>query len=177
MALQHVFGAIIAFTCVACYYNSTQCDFVFDDISAIKENRDLRPHTPIKSVFLNDFWGTPMHKVSYFNIFFITLTSTRLTNDQNHSKAVNDTWINCYQLCWTNTSFNTQEMNKKKVFVLFCFVYTVLLSFKAPPFIFITIFLLFAQILIAHTHTHLFYEFKKRVFFATLLFYTQAECV
>lgn len=63
MALQHVFGAIIAFTCVACYYNGTQCDFVFDDISAIKENRDLRPHTPWKNLFWNDFWGTPMFKV------------------------------------------------------------------------------------------------------------------
>ncbi|XP_031622096.1 protein O-mannosyl-transferase Tmtc3 [Contarinia nasturtii] len=62
MALQHVFGAIIAFTCVACYYNSTQCDFVFDDISAIKENRDLRPHTPWRNLFFNDFWGTPMQK-------------------------------------------------------------------------------------------------------------------
>lgn len=63
MALQHVFGAIIALACVACYYNSTQCDFVFDDISAIKENRDLRPHTPWKNLFFNDFWGTPMQKV------------------------------------------------------------------------------------------------------------------
>lgn len=71
MASQHVLcGAIIALTCVACYYNSTQCDFVFDDISAIKENRDLRPHTPWKNLFFNDFWGTPMHKVSYFSFSF-----------------------------------------------------------------------------------------------------------
>uniref|UniRef100_A0A1B6F0B4 dolichyl-phosphate-mannose--protein mannosyltransferase n=1 Tax=Cuerna arida TaxID=1464854 RepID=A0A1B6F0B4_9HEMI len=62
MALRHIFSIIIFVTCVACYYNSCQCGFVFDDISAIKENRDLRPHTPLKNVFLNDFWGTPMHK-------------------------------------------------------------------------------------------------------------------
>lgn len=64
MASEHILGAVIALTCMLCYYNSTQCDFVFDDISAIKENRDLRPHTPWKNLFLNDFWGTPMQKVS-----------------------------------------------------------------------------------------------------------------
>jgi protein O-mannosyl-transferase len=65
MSSKHLYGAIIALSCIICYYNSLHCGFVFDDISAIKENRDLRPHTPVKSVFLNDFWGTPMHKVSY----------------------------------------------------------------------------------------------------------------
>lgn len=64
MALQHFLGAIIALTCVLCYYNSLHCGFVFDDISAIKENRDLRPHSPLRNIFLNDFWGTPMQKVS-----------------------------------------------------------------------------------------------------------------
>ncbi|RZF38686.1 hypothetical protein LSTR_LSTR003492 [Laodelphax striatellus] len=62
MAAHHVLSVIIFVTCIACYYNSCYCGFVFDDISAIKENRDLRPHTPLKNVFLNDFWGTPMHK-------------------------------------------------------------------------------------------------------------------
>lgn len=64
MASEHILGAVIALACMLCYYNGTQCDFVFDDISAIKENRDLRPHTPWKNLFLNDFWGTPMQKVS-----------------------------------------------------------------------------------------------------------------
>ncbi|XP_066245654.1 protein O-mannosyl-transferase Tmtc3-like isoform X1 [Euwallacea similis] len=62
MALNQALSAVILVTCVACYYNSTHCDFVFDDISAIKENRDLRPHTPLSNLFFNDFWGTPMHK-------------------------------------------------------------------------------------------------------------------
>lgn len=48
---------------MVCYYNSLQCGFVFDDISAIKDNRDLRPHMPLKNIFFNDFWGTPIHKV------------------------------------------------------------------------------------------------------------------
>lgn len=48
--------------CLLSYYNSTQCGLVFDDISAIRDNRDLRPSTPLKNIFLNDFWGTPMRK-------------------------------------------------------------------------------------------------------------------
>lgn len=63
MALKHVLGTVVALTCVICYHNSCYCGFVFDDISAIKDNRDLRPHTPLVNVFFNDFWGTPMHKV------------------------------------------------------------------------------------------------------------------
>ncbi|XP_053988593.1 protein O-mannosyl-transferase Tmtc3-like [Hylaeus volcanicus] len=55
-------AAIVAISAFAVYLNSLNCGFVFDDISAIKDNRDLRPHTPLKNVFYNDFWGTPMHK-------------------------------------------------------------------------------------------------------------------
>ncbi|KPJ00969.1 Transmembrane and TPR repeat-containing protein CG4050 [Papilio xuthus] len=56
-------GAILVLACILVYHNSLYCGFVFDDISAIKENRDLRPQTPISNIFLNDFWGTPIHKV------------------------------------------------------------------------------------------------------------------
>ncbi|XP_004564502.1 protein O-mannosyl-transferase TMTC3 [Maylandia zebra] len=45
---------------VGCYWNSLSCGFVFDDVSAILDNKDLRPSTPIHNLFLNDFWGTPM---------------------------------------------------------------------------------------------------------------------
>ncbi|XP_073813905.1 transmembrane O-mannosyltransferase targeting cadherins 3 [Musca autumnalis] len=48
--------------CLLGYYNSTQCGLVFDDISAIRDNKDLRPTTPWRQIFLNDFWGTPMRK-------------------------------------------------------------------------------------------------------------------
>lgn len=57
---------VIAAVCALCYANSAQCGFVFDDISAIRDNRDLRPYTPWKNVFLNDFWGTPIQKVRHF---------------------------------------------------------------------------------------------------------------
>ncbi|XP_033888355.1 protein O-mannosyl-transferase TMTC3 isoform X1 [Acipenser ruthenus] len=45
---------------VACYWNSLFCGFVFDDVSAILDNKDLRPSTPLMNLFRNDFWGTPM---------------------------------------------------------------------------------------------------------------------
>ncbi|KAF3855244.1 hypothetical protein F7725_023299 [Dissostichus mawsoni] len=45
---------------VGCYWNSLSCGFVFDDVSAILDNKDLRPSTPIRNLFQNDFWGTPM---------------------------------------------------------------------------------------------------------------------
>uniref|UniRef100_A0A8D0U0P2 Protein O-mannosyl-transferase TMTC3 n=1 Tax=Sus scrofa TaxID=9823 RepID=A0A8D0U0P2_PIG len=44
----------------ACYWNSLFCGFVFDDVSAILDNKDLHPTTPLKTLFQNDFWGTPM---------------------------------------------------------------------------------------------------------------------
>ena len=65
MAVNTNHCLLLAVVCIVCYYNSLQCGFVFDDISAIKDNRDLRPHTPIKNIFFNDFWGTPMEKVRF----------------------------------------------------------------------------------------------------------------
>ncbi|KAH9379951.1 hypothetical protein HPB48_001422 [Haemaphysalis longicornis] len=47
-----------------CYANALGCGFVFDDASAVRDNRDLRPSTPIGRLFANDFWGTPIHKVT-----------------------------------------------------------------------------------------------------------------
>ena len=54
----------VATVATAVYWNALQCGFVFDDISAIKDNKDIRPHTPISNLFFNDFWGTLMTKVS-----------------------------------------------------------------------------------------------------------------
>lgn len=56
---------ILVVTTLAIYHNALDCGFVFDDMSAIVENQDLRPKTPITDLFWNDFWGTPMHKVTY----------------------------------------------------------------------------------------------------------------
>lgn len=51
---------LLAGLVIGCYWNSLSCGFVFDDVSAILDNKDLRPTTPLKNLFLNDFWGTPM---------------------------------------------------------------------------------------------------------------------
>jgi len=48
--------------CLALYWNSLECEFVFDDISAIRDNKDLRSHVPLKNLLKNDFWGTSMSK-------------------------------------------------------------------------------------------------------------------
>ncbi|XP_035221458.1 protein O-mannosyl-transferase TMTC3-like [Stegodyphus dumicola] len=45
-----------------CYKNALNCGFVFDDMSAIRDNKDLRPTTPFLNIFCNDFWGTPIRK-------------------------------------------------------------------------------------------------------------------
>merc|ERR1719193_499446 len=57
-----VLQTFIILVCVSIYWNSLQCGFVFDDMSAIRDNRDLRPHVPLQNLFRNDFWGTPMNK-------------------------------------------------------------------------------------------------------------------
>ena len=44
------------------YSNSLLCGFVFDDASAIKDNKDIRPNVPLTQLFKNDFWGIPMFK-------------------------------------------------------------------------------------------------------------------
>ncbi|KAH9496994.1 Protein O-mannosyl-transferase tmtc3 [Dermatophagoides farinae] len=57
---NHKSDIVIVIICLCCYYNALYCDFVFDDISAIKENPDIRTVTPIINLFYNDFWGLPM---------------------------------------------------------------------------------------------------------------------
>uniref|UniRef100_A0A8C7MAN5 Transmembrane O-mannosyltransferase targeting cadherins 3 n=1 Tax=Oncorhynchus kisutch TaxID=8019 RepID=A0A8C7MAN5_ONCKI len=45
---------------LGCYWNSLSCGCVFDDVSAILDNKDLWHATPLSNLFFNDFWGTPM---------------------------------------------------------------------------------------------------------------------
>lgn len=57
-------AALIVGMVAACYWNSLFCGFVFDDVSAILDNKDLHPSTPLRNLFQNDFWGTPMSESS-----------------------------------------------------------------------------------------------------------------
>lgn len=59
-----LYSAILCVTVGVCYLRAMDCGFVFDDISAIVDNKDLRPRTPWSRLFLNDFWGTPMSMVN-----------------------------------------------------------------------------------------------------------------
>ncbi|XP_071112558.1 protein O-mannosyl-transferase TMTC3-like isoform X2 [Haliotis cracherodii] len=55
-----LYSAVLLGVVSVCYFNSLNCGFVFDDMSAVVENKDLRPHTSVSRLFWNDFWGTPM---------------------------------------------------------------------------------------------------------------------
>ncbi|KAA3676926.1 uncharacterized protein DEA37_0011545 [Paragonimus westermani] len=79
---------LLVFTvAILVYLNSLWCGFVFDDVSAIKENQDLRPTANWTDVFQNDFWGTPMiqersHK-SYRPITVLTFRVNYLLHELN----------------------------------------------------------------------------------------------
>lgn len=78
---------ILSCVVVLCYWNSLYCGFVFDDVSAILDNKDLHPSTPIKKLFQNDFWGTPMseersHK-SYRPLTVLTFRLNYLFSELN----------------------------------------------------------------------------------------------
>ncbi len=69
-------SVVVCVVATAAYWNALQCGFVFDDISAIKDNKDLRPHTPLSNLFFNDFWGTLMTKVRTLSTTTKTKTKT-----------------------------------------------------------------------------------------------------
>uniref|UniRef100_H3ACM0 dolichyl-phosphate-mannose--protein mannosyltransferase n=1 Tax=Latimeria chalumnae TaxID=7897 RepID=H3ACM0_LATCH len=78
---------LLAGVVIACYWNSLFCGFVFDDVSAILDNKDLRPTTPLANLFQNDFWGTPMseersHK-SYRPLTVLTFRLNYLASELN----------------------------------------------------------------------------------------------
>ena len=61
MRSVHAAGLACALGSLLLYSNSLNCNFCFDDLSAVQENSDLRPDTPWSNLLWNDFWGTPMH--------------------------------------------------------------------------------------------------------------------
>lgn len=52
-------GVVFVFA-LACFMNSYQGDFVFDDSEAILSNNDLKPETPLSDLFVHDFWGSKL---------------------------------------------------------------------------------------------------------------------
>ncbi|GIX90834.1 protein O-mannosyl-transferase Tmtc3 [Caerostris extrusa] len=64
MEIEKLYPLALTALVALCYCNSLRCGLVFDDIAAISDNRDIRPHTPMINIFQNDFWGTPLRKVN-----------------------------------------------------------------------------------------------------------------
>lgn len=52
--------SLVGTVAVGCYLNGLKGDFVHDDIPAVTLNKDVLAINPLKHVFKNDFWGTPM---------------------------------------------------------------------------------------------------------------------
>ena len=45
---------------IACYLNTLDCGFCFDDDAAVENNKDLHPNESWFNLLWDDFWGTPM---------------------------------------------------------------------------------------------------------------------
>ncbi|XP_045768202.1 protein O-mannosyl-transferase TMTC2-like isoform X1 [Maniola jurtina] len=58
--MDHWVTAASSLLAVLLYYNTLDAGFVYDDRRAILSNPDVIGHTPIKALFENDFWGTPL---------------------------------------------------------------------------------------------------------------------
>ncbi|XP_035216740.1 protein O-mannosyl-transferase TMTC3-like [Stegodyphus dumicola] len=62
MEVEKLYPLVLVTLVALCYSNSLHCGLVFDDLAAVRDNRDIRSHTPILNLFQNDFWGTPIRK-------------------------------------------------------------------------------------------------------------------
>ena len=51
---------LVFIAAVACFANSYNADFVFDDLEALISNKDVTGETDIADVFLHDFWGNKL---------------------------------------------------------------------------------------------------------------------
>eukprot|EP00729_Bicosta_minor_P022658 gene22658-21325_t len=55
-----LYAALVGFS-VWLYIGSINGEFVFDDDSAITNNKDVtNPNQPLKTIFSNNFWGDEM---------------------------------------------------------------------------------------------------------------------
>lgn len=88
---------IVAAVAGLVYLTTLPGDMVYDDIVAVKENRDVRSYTPLVNVFKNDFWGTPIHKVC------------RQTGRRPPDRRVSQVW-------WNNSSL--RPTFEKRLFLL-----------------------------------------------------------
>ena len=55
-----VAASVVFVLSVLCFCVSYDGDFLFDDVRAVTENKDVLPETPLSEVFRNDYWGQRM---------------------------------------------------------------------------------------------------------------------
>jgi hypothetical protein len=73
---------------IACYYNSLQGEFAFDDHGIITENADVSGGSSMVTLFQNDFWGKNLwHSSSHKSWRPITVLTFRL-NYELHGLSV-----------------------------------------------------------------------------------------
>ncbi|XP_047989833.1 protein O-mannosyl-transferase TMTC1-like [Leguminivora glycinivorella] len=74
-----LYGTVVI-TAVLSYINSLNGEFVHDDIPAVVMNPDVIGTNPLRKVFENDFWGTPMSDVNSHKSYrpLTTLSFSRL---------------------------------------------------------------------------------------------------
>lgn len=78
-------GVVFVFA-VACFMNSYQGDFVFDDSEAILSNNDLKPETPLSDLFVHDFWGSKLDsKTSHKSYRPLTVLTFRWGSDYDNT--------------------------------------------------------------------------------------------
>ncbi|XP_046569570.1 protein O-mannosyl-transferase TMTC4-like [Haliotis rubra] len=62
---------------VLCFANSYDGEFVFDDLWAITNNKDILPETPLTAIFSHDFWGQLLDEKSHKSYRPITVMTYR----------------------------------------------------------------------------------------------------
>lgn len=78
LSLFHA-SVVVAVVSVFCFWSSQNCEFTFDDNSAVLDNADIRGDTPLWSIFENDFWGTQLKsKLSHKSYRPLTVLTYRL---------------------------------------------------------------------------------------------------
>lgn len=71
-------AAVLGLLGSACFLGSMDGMFIFDDVEAVVNNKDIQLDTHIHKVFENDFWGTKMsHNSSHKSYRPLTVLSFR----------------------------------------------------------------------------------------------------
>ena len=87
---------LVAAVSIACYANSWDGDFVFDDSEAILNNKDVKLEKPWQNLFYNDFWGSKLasntsHK-SYRPLTVVSFRWERTVQRCNNAMWIDNMW-------------------------------------------------------------------------------------